>query len=348
MGTTKPEFKPGGERTKNTEGVYFIYPQTPGEMQTALDIYFLTRKYKAKRPEFVHPKTGRIYAFGKARKGKSFRLEGTDKRQSITARRKAKKLAQTPTLEHFITAFGEKEGPIAFEQERQAIQTIYETNPYLTHDVDHILGLSSGGLHISRNLRSLWRLKNISEGDRHELLQDTDWLRDVLYIDPTLSIPDQLRLGPKYPTQAVGIDNLVDEKLADLRTQKSLGGQLADKAGSILASGIQGVSNLHPAVKTTIALATHEFKGRPAGGGMEEFLRQSGASSYKDYYDGLNNREFLKTMPLNEYDPTSLEEWLKKPSSRYSTPPPEEPVSPSEGPKPDELRDSSSNPIEEP
>ena len=52
-------------------------------------------------------------------------------------------------------------------------------------------------------------------------------------------------------------------------------------------------------------------------------------------------------MPLNEYDPTSLEEWLKKPSSRYSKTPPEDPVSLSEGPKPDELRDSSSNPIEE-
>ena len=334
MGTTKPEFKPGGERTKNTEGVYFIYPQTPGEMQTALDIYFLTRKYKAKRPEFVHPKTGRIYAFGKARKGKSFRLEGTDKRQSITARRKAKKLAQTPTLEHFIAAFGEKQGPIAFERERQAIREIYANNPYLTHDVDHIFSLEAGGLNISRNLRSLWRLKNISEGPRLELQSDLDWVRSILLIDPRMTIEQQIALqGPLL--NETDRDNLIDEKLVNIRTQKSLGGQLANKVGSILASGIKGVP---PAVKTGIALVNNELNRSVADGTM-------------DYQRWLEHQEFLKTIPLNEYNPTDLEdleEWLKKPSSRYSKTPPEDPVSLSEGPKPDELRDSSSNPIEEP
>ena len=115
------------------------------------------------------------------------------------AARRAKKLNATPLLEDYISVYGEQLGKELFAAENAQLTNLYRSTNSLTHDVDHMHSLKSGGMHHSNNLRAQLASENRSEGARtltpetkNALMVADDKIDQIKLSGPKLT-PDQTK-----------------------------------------------------------------------------------------------------------------------------------------------------------
>jgi len=115
------------------------------------------------------------------------------------AARRARKLNATPLLEDYISVYGEQLGKELFAAENAQLTNLYRSTNSLTHDVDHMHSLKSGGMHHSNNLRAQLASENRSEGARtltpetkNALMVADDKIDQIKLSGPKLT-PDQTK-----------------------------------------------------------------------------------------------------------------------------------------------------------
>tara|TARA_A100001011_G_scaffold83801_1_gene87600 strand:- start:214 stop:927 length:714 start_codon:yes stop_codon:yes gene_type:complete len=138
----------------------FNLPKDKSDLQKTKQ---LSIKFKQKGEEvpYFKDENGRLYYWDNKGKG-NYSLKNLGDKYAENAAYRARRLAATATPADFEKAWG-KLGKEMFKIEARAIRDVYRQNP-MGNDVDHIQSLKAGGVHHSRNLRSIPASENRSRG----------------------------------------------------------------------------------------------------------------------------------------------------------------------------------------
>ena len=135
-------------------------PTNKADLQRTKELTLKFKKDGEKVPYFKDDK-GRLFYWDHKGKG-NYSLKNLGDKYAENAAYRARKMAATATQADFEKAWG-KLGKEMFKIEARAIRDIYRNNPS-GNDVDHIQSLKAGGVHHSRNLRSISAADNRARG----------------------------------------------------------------------------------------------------------------------------------------------------------------------------------------
>ncbi len=138
----------------------FNLPTNKADLQKTKQLSIEIKK-KGERVPYFKDEQGRLFYWDHKGKG-NYSLKNLGDKYAENAAYRARRLAATATSADFEKAWG-KLGKEMFKIEARAIRDIYRNNPS-GHDVDHIQSLKAGGVHHSRNLRSIPAIQNRSRG----------------------------------------------------------------------------------------------------------------------------------------------------------------------------------------
>ena len=176
---------------KKASRTYFAYPTTPEEKNEAKSIYYLAKKHKLQRPQYID-NNNIVWRWDNKGNNRPELIQ-TDLKLARNGRDRARRVGLSLTAANFEEAFPGM-GQELYEAEKARIDEIYESADD-SQDVDHIWSLASGGLNVSNNLRPLDSRQNRSEGNRpipSDVEQSAYMMAD--------NKQDQVRLqGPRFP-----------------------------------------------------------------------------------------------------------------------------------------------------
>lgn len=189
------------KRARVERGLTFPFPKDKAARDKAIQAHLQSRSQGGQMHYFVKD-DGSLHYIDNKGSGK-YGFNDLANKLHNEAKRRAKKLDSTPTLEDYLHVFGDVNGPKLFEEEQQRLREIYKNANTIINDVDHIDSLGQGGLHYSRNLRELLSSENRSDGARHI----TDKMRNTLLLAQDKR--DQIALqGPDVPPELRNLNTL--------------------------------------------------------------------------------------------------------------------------------------------
>ena len=188
------------QRAGVQRGLTFPFPKDKASKDKAVADYLESRRNGGAMHYFVKD-DGSIHYLDN--KGNGYRFNDLANKLHNEAKRRARKLDSTPSLNDYVEVFGSVNGTKLFETEQQRLREIYKNANTAINDVDHIDPLGQGGLHYSRNLRELLSSENRSDGARHI----TDEMRNALLLAQDRR--DQIALqGPEVPPELLNLNAL--------------------------------------------------------------------------------------------------------------------------------------------
>ena len=140
----------------------FNLPTTKADLAKSKNLHIKFKANKEAVPYFKDSE-GRLFYWDNKGKG-NYSLKNLGDKYAENAAYRSRKLAATATLADYEKAWG-KLGKEMMAIEKRTVRDIYRNNK-VGQDVDHIQSLKAGGVHHSRNLRSIDASENRARGSQ--------------------------------------------------------------------------------------------------------------------------------------------------------------------------------------